>query len=226
MKLLKTAVVAGAAALLVGLPQTGHSELLPERFYMKADAGAAWLMDTDLEEFFGDRTPGAKVEFEPGPRFGLGFGYAVTDWFAAEADLGFMYNYLDNVTDSTRTDALFGQVPFMLNAKVQLPNAKRLIPYAGAGAGGSAMFLDADDLEVAGTRVRGTGSDVVFAWQFFGGLRYKLTDNVDLGVEYRYFGAQEPEFDGDSHGFESGDESISFGRIEGYAVSLSVQFRF
>lgn len=226
MKALKNVAFLSAAAVILCLPQAAKSDLLAERFYMKADAGAVWVMDTDLEEFFGEVTPGAEVEFEPGPRFGFGLGYSITDWLAAEAEVGFMYNLLDNVTDSARTDALFGQMPFLLNARFQWPNAKRLIPYAGAGAGGSAMFLDADDLEIGGTQVGGTGSDVVFAWQFFGGLRYKLTDNIDLGVEYRYFGAQQPEFDGDSHGFHMGDESIEFGRIEGHALSLAVQFRF
>lgn len=208
-------------------PFASSAQLLSERFYFKADAGLNWLADTELKKFFGDATPDADVSFDIGPRVGFGAGYNVTDWFAPELEIGFVGSDVRKITGATRSDAYFGSVPFLVNARFQLPPSRSpLIPYVGAGVGGSAMFLDADNLELNGTRVWGTGGDVVFSYQAFAGVRCKITADLKLGVEYRYFGADAPEFDGDDDHFRFGDDSIRFGRIEGHAISITLEFRF
>jgi opacity protein-like surface antigen len=216
-----TAVVA-VAGLLVTQSRGATQEAT---FYFKGDAGATWVMDTDLKDFIGLETAGARVEFDPGARVGLGFGYNVTEWFAAEAELGFMANSIKNISDADRVDAVLGQAPFMINARLQLPTTCGFTSYIGAGGGGSAMYLDIDEMEIGGLGVRGTGSGVVWAYQAFAGVRYDISQTIGLSLEYRYFGTGAPEFKGDNHHHFDDSESIRFGRIEGHAVSIAVQFR-
>ena len=218
-------VISVFSCMLLALPAS--AQILGERFYFKADAGANWVMDTDLKEFIGADTPGMKVEFDPGPRVGLGFGYHLTEWFAAEAELGFMANSLKRISGATRTDAVFGQAPFLVNARLEIPTSCRFSPYLGIGGGGSAMYLDIDEIEIDGAGVWGTGSSLVWAYQAFAGIRYRISDAVDLSLEYRFFGAGDPNFEEeDHHHYYQQRDSIRFGRIEGHAVSLAVNLRF
>ena len=70
----------------------------------------------------------------------------------------------------------------------------RLTPYFGGGLGVSAAVLDVDHLEINGTRIHGSDSDAVFAYQAFGGLRCRLNDKMGLSLEYRYFHADGAEW--------------------------------
>lgn len=205
-----------------------NAQILAERFYFKADAGASWLMDADLKEFVGEKLSGTDVEFDIGPRVGIGFGYHVTDWFAAEAEIGFMANSISKISNAQRADAVLGQAPFLINARLDIPTTTRFTPYVGIGGGGSAMYLDVDEIELDGTSLWGSGTSVVWAYQAFAGLQYKISDAVGLGVEFRYFGAGEPDFEGSDDYYHHSDshDSIRFGRIEGYAVSVALSLRF
>ena len=64
-------------------------------FYVRADVGGTWTEDTELREYFGSVAPGSKVTFTPGGRFGINGGYQLTDWFAAEAQMGVMTSSID-----------------------------------------------------------------------------------------------------------------------------------
>ncbi|MFW5634704.1 MAG: outer membrane protein, partial [Erythrobacter sp.] len=55
-------------------------------------------------------------------------------------------------------------------------------------AGGGAGFANVDlPVEVAGVGTVIDDSTTDFAWQLLGGFRFAVTDNIDLGVKYRYF---------------------------------------
>lgn len=60
-------------------------------------------------------------------------------------------------------------------------------PYIGAGLGGAYTRVSDISLRAAGgdDRSRGSSSDWVFAYQFFGGLEYDLTDTVSIYAEYK-----------------------------------------
>src|SRR5206468_3514207 len=62
------------------------------------------------------------------------------------------------------------------------------------GVGGSAAILDADHITLNGTRLDGSMSDVVFAYQAFAGLRFKISESMGVSVEYRYFAADSPSW--------------------------------
>jgi len=196
------------------------------RGYFDADIGGSIMPDADFEEFFGNSIAAdSKVEFDPGIRFGLRGGYGVTDWFAAEIETGLMVNSIDSITGASEADAILSNIPFLVNARFQLSRYDRLTPYFGIGLGFSVPVLDADDIVINGGWLEGTMSTIVFAYQGFAGLRYKINDNMGLSLEYRYFATTDPEWEADVIYGPAGSDNISFGRIQSHVFSIVFQFK-
>jgi opacity protein-like surface antigen len=196
------------------------------RLYIKADVGGQWTHDLDLKEFFGEPlAPGSKVKLDPGGRFGFAFGYYVTRWFAAEVETGVMANEIDKITDASRVDASFSNVPLLFNARFQCPHTERIVPYIGGGVGASFPVIDADHIEIGQTSMHGSDSDAVFAYQAFAGLRFKLNYRMGLSVEYHYFHADGAEWKAEfSNG--TGSDRLRFGASETHAISIAFDFHF
>ncbi|HEY5912560.1 MAG TPA: porin family protein [Verrucomicrobiae bacterium] len=199
-------------------------------FYFKGDVGGNVTPDVDVKEFFGANLPDAKLELKPGYRIGLGGGYQFTDWVAAEAEVGFMGNEIDSMTGATRIhDAFIGNVPVLVNAKLRYPMKRcPVTPYIGAGVGFSETFIDVDELDAGGVNVTGNDADTVFAWQAFAGLRYKLSERMGLGLEYRFLQTESPSWEAEIFGSsgQSANEVMKLGRIQTHVVSLVFDFRF
>jgi len=196
------------------------------RFYIRGDLGGNLTRDTSLREFFGEPlAPGSKVKFDPGVRFGVAAGFRVTEWFSAEVETGVMANSIDTITDATRVDAVFSNVPLLVNARLQCPRCKRLTPYIGGGAGGSFPVIDANHIEIGNTFMDGSDSSAVFAYQGFAGLRYKLNDQMGLSLEYHYFHADGAEWQAEFiHG--GGSDKMRFGATETHALSIAFDWSF
>jgi len=64
--------------------------------------------------------------------------------------------------------------------------------FAGGGAGIANVDLP---VEVAGVGTIIDDSTTDFAWQLLGGFRFAVSDNIDLGLKYRYFVIDEFEFE-------------------------------
>lgn len=193
--------------------------------YFKADAGGNWTEDADLKEFFGAVTPGSKISFDAGPRFGLTAGYDVLEFLGFEAQLGFMENEISSITDASELDARFISIPFMANARVHLPTYFRVSPYAGAGVGGASSILDADRITINGTSLEGSDVDTVFAWQAFAGLRFYITQHMGLSFEYRYFESDGAKWRAD-FAFGTDTDVVRFGKIRTHAVSVAFDWTF
>jgi opacity protein-like surface antigen len=195
-------------------------------FYIKGDLGGNITEDIELKEFFGPVTPGSQIKLDPGIRAGVSGGYQVTDWFAAEAELGVLENTINSITDATRIhDASFVNVPLLFNAKFRYPNRTPLAPYIGAGVGFSESIFDVDNVTIGSTSLSGSGSATVFAYQAFAGLRYRLNERMGLSVEYRYFVAESPTWHAEFIS-GTGSDAMSFGRSQTHAFSLAFDFRF
>jgi len=195
-------------------------------FYAKADVGGNITQDADLKEFFGPVAPGTKVKFDPGFRAGLAGGYQFIDWAAAEVEVGYMENRIRSITGADRVhDAWFGNVPFLLNGKLQYPNSTPLTPYIGAGVGFSEALLSVRHIDIGGTSLHGDVNDTVFAWQAFAGLRYRLNEQMGLSLEYRYFAADAANWQAD---FTSGtaSDTMRMGRTQTHSISVAFDFRF
>jgi opacity protein-like surface antigen len=193
-------------------------------FYVKGDLGGNVTEDTDLKEYFGPVTPGSKVKFDPGLRFGVAAGYWVTDWFATEGETGIMANTIHSITEAERADAVFSNIPFLANVRFQIPHA-RFSPYIGGGAGGTASILDVDRITINGLSTDGSDGDTVFAYQGFAGFKYQINERMWAGVEYRYFVADEAEWRAE-FGFGTESDQLRFGRSKTHSLSLTFSYTF
>jgi len=202
---------------------SAHAQEKP--FYVKADAGAAWTTDTRLKEFFGETTTGVNVAFDPGYRVGLVAGYQMIDWLAAEFETGVTANRIRSITHASVQDASLSNVPLLLNVRLECPVRARFCPYLGGGAGGSASVIDADHVDYGLTRMHGSQSDLVFAYQAFAGVRCNLTSRLGLSIEYHYFATTDPGWKADSTASLLGDR-LRFGGAESHAVSAAIEYRF
>lgn len=194
-------------------------------FYIKFDVGGALTQNTDLKEFFGENTRGARVRFDPGVRLGFTFGALLKDWFALEGELGYMENNIDAITGPASVDATLANVPFLVNARFQYPNPSRFRPYAGAGLGVAASVIDANYIDYGFTTLTGTQSDAVFAYQAFAGVRYEVNPRLGVNLEYHYFGTTEPTWRADFV-YGAPADQMRFGSIATHTFSIGFDYRF
>jgi opacity protein-like surface antigen len=159
---------------------------------------------------------------------GFDGGYKLTDWFSVEGETGLIANNIKSITGaSIDGDASLANVPFLLNARFELPHGRcPITPYIGGGAGGSASIFNVEHhIDLDGVRLRGNDAAVVFAYQAFAGLRYAISDHIGLGVEYHYFATTGPTWTADS---ASGTESnrLRFLGVQSHTISLAFNYSF
>jgi opacity protein-like surface antigen len=208
------------AGLVLVSPVVSNAQI--DKLYIRADAGGNWTPSTELKEFFGESlAPNSKVKFSPGGRFAAAAGYQLTDWLSPEVETGIMANSIDSITDASRVDAVFSNVPLLGNIRIQCPRWEQFRPYLGGGAGVSFPVLDADRIRIGGTSIHGSDADAVFAYQAFGGLRFKLNDHMGLSLEYHYFHADGARWEAD---FTS--DKMRLGGTETHAVSVAFDYHF
>ena len=208
--------------------------------YVKAEAGPTFTEDVTITEFFG-LPQGSKIEFDPGFRFAFGGGYAFSDFIALGGETGFSYNAIDDIEGaSSENDSSIGNVPLMANITLKFPNKSRLVPFAGAGAGVSFVWFDANTIQVpaggggggagggvvppATITLDGSESDTVFAWQVFGGLKYEINPQMSLGLSYKYLHADSPHWEAEDD-FGNGFD-LRTGHIETHAVTFVFSMKF
>ncbi len=217
-------VMAGLLAVSLFI-STARAEDPLVGLYFKADAGGNWTRSTELREFFGPVTPGSRVEFDAGPRFGITAGYDVLEFLGLEAQIGVMENEISSISGATDLDARFINIPFMANARLHLPTYCRVSPYVGAGVGGTSSILDSDHITINDVTLSGTDSDTVFAWQAFAGVRFSLSQHMGLNFEYRYFESDPPRWRAD-FAFGTETDTMRFGKIRTHAVSVAFDWTF
>jgi opacity protein-like surface antigen len=197
--------------------------------FVKVEAGPTITEDVTISEFL-SLAPGNKIEFDPGFRFAFGGGYSFSDFIALGGETGVSFNEIDNIQGaSSESESSIGNVPLMANVTFKIPTRSPLVPYAGAGAGVSFVWFDAQTIQVPNggggfDTVDGSDSDAVFAWQVFGGLKYEINPNMSLGIAYKYLHADAPEWNAED---DFGTE-ISFrtGHIETHAVTFVFSMKF
>jgi opacity protein-like surface antigen len=216
----------GLSLAVVALPLlAGAQTWQANRLYVKLDLGGNYTADTDLKTFFGEDTYGAKIEFDPGYRFGFAGGYNVTTWFSPEIEIGVVENWIDSISGPGSADASYSRVPLMVNAKFQLPNRSLLTPYVGAGVGMVVAILDADYFAYGNTVMEGTDSDVVFAWQAYAGLKLDINERMAINLEYHYLWADSPDWHAHSY-YSMGTDRMAFGRTDTHSLSLAFELTF
>ena len=185
-------MIGGCCLGLLVLPQVGRGQ----NFYVGADAGVAIAEDVKLKQFILP-TPGAKLKLYDGGRLSVAGGYNFNDYLGAQLESGCIINGVRSVSGGRDFDATVSHVPLLADFVVRYDKPDfDFVPFAGIGAGGDVSVIDVDHERAAnGTRVDGSGGDVVFAWQAFAGLRYKVTDHISVGGAYKFFAADGATWD-------------------------------
>src|SRR5438046_1799416 len=101
-------------------------------FYIKGDLGGNLTADSqgsvrgdsNFGYIFGTRNIAFKARFEPGERAGVACGYQITDWFAAEGEIGANVSQVESrlqfpFPSLGFRDGTFANVPLLFNVKLQ-----------------------------------------------------------------------------------------------------------
>jgi OmpA-OmpF porin, OOP family len=104
----------------------------------------------------------------------------------------------------------------MVNALVEFGSDDGLQIYGGGGVGVANIDLP---VRVAGVGTVIEGNETEFAWQLIAGARLALSDNVDLGVKYRYFVA-------DNFQFEAANGSTLESDFDSHSILASLTYNF
>jgi opacity protein-like surface antigen len=168
------------------------------RWRLRIDVGGVIPQETDLREFDGP-TGDNKFKLNAGFQYDMALDYQVTPWLGVGPELGFTFNGVDSIGAWSTGDTTLFQMLMMANVVLQYPTEGPLIPFAGAGIGGSAGFLtfwgDYDDDDYPYVDPDGAAADIVLAFQAFGGLRVRVSENLELGVVYRLLATQPRHWD-------------------------------
>ncbi len=79
----------------------------------------------------------------------------------------------------------------MVNAFWDMRTGTFIVPYIGLGVGGS--YVSLDNATYNG-KLTSNSSNLVFAYQPMVGVNFHLTDQLALGIQYRYFATVDPSF--------------------------------
>jgi opacity protein-like surface antigen len=150
------------------------------QFYLGAEGGWTGLEGTK------DKIGGITIDrsFDDGFNAGARFGYKWNEWrFEGE------YSHRENTSNTTRFGARlngdFVTDSFMANAIYDFNVGWLVTPHIGFGIGGA----DATgSLKSANFGTLSKTSDFVFAYQAIAGIRYYITPQVALDLDYRYRG--------------------------------------
>ena len=223
-------VVAASGALL--FPNASSAQYYYDssggdaRPYFRVGIGAAITEDGKLTEFTGFAA-GNKISYDTGLAFEGAIGFSFNPWIAVEFETGFIGNEVSHVDGFTLDNTFVYNVPFMANVTLKYTIPRTIVtPYIGAGVGGSVMGFDTDYFSNGDVSLYGSGSDVVFAYQLYAGVRFEINDKMSVAVGYKYFATKDADIAFSS--FNAGEPDIHLG-IEGissHVVTVSFNLKF
>jgi len=140
--------------------------------------GEGLFLNTDVGASFVTGLPSG-VDVDPGIRFSLMPGYRLynDDLFSVsfQFDTGLIWN---GFSGSGHGDLY--QVPFLAGFEYAFHTGSIVEPYVGIAGGG--VYTDFD----AYSRFQGSESSVNAAAQGMAGVRFKLSDHAEIGVDYKF----------------------------------------
>ncbi|MFO1255265.1 MAG: OmpA family protein [Sphingomonadaceae bacterium] len=153
-----------------------------DTWYVEFDAGGMIVEDSHAVDSNSGVEVGVanwKTGYDVGGIVGYDFG-----GFRLEGEVGYRRAGLDtivaNTVNITPVDGHTSDLSFMLNGLLDFGDDDGLQGFVGGGVG-----VGRAKLYSAGAQF--DDSDSGFAWQALAGIRYPVTDNVDLGLKYRFF---------------------------------------
>jgi len=191
--------------------------------YFRMGVGPSFFQNGQLTQFGGPVS--SPVKYRTGLAAEGAFGYAFNKYVATDFEVGYVGAKIDNVSGYNSDNAYIYNVPFLANVVLSCPIPRTiLVPYIGAGVGGADVIFDSDSFSPVsnpGNYVTGRENDVVFAWQAFAGLRFRLAQNLSLGVGYKFLATQDPSFTYPPDNFH-----VNFDGARTHSVMASLEWKF
>jgi outer membrane protein OmpA-like peptidoglycan-associated protein len=211
-----------AAAALVALPTVTHAQgLQPGGFYIGAEGGANWLLNTSTNATVvvpngGIANGNVNASTNTGWLAGGMIGY---DFIGPRVEVEGVYRQ-NTATLSFplggSQGATFSTVGVMVNALYDFLPGQTIVPYIGAGVGVGFTSL----------QVFQTSNSTQFAYQGIVGVGWNIDTSFRLNLEGRYFGTTQPNYTfsgavGNTPVFSSGNYSNN-----NFSVMASLQYKF
>ncbi len=172
-------------------------------WYVEADGGVMIVEDTDLD--INGVSDAASFDSDYGYDFGGLVGYDFGP-FRLEAEGSYRRASFDEAivttaagfpagpgvvvgTGSGDATGHIGSLSFMVNGLLDFGPDDGIQGFVGGGAGVARTNVEASIYNVNGAPAGLDDSDTGFAWQALAGIRAPLTDNVDVGLKYRFYNA-------------------------------------
>ncbi len=188
--------LAFACGLLLAAAGPVATAAAQEGFYASGFGGATFLFNSDVKQSTPTTTTAAEIEHETGFMAGGAVGYAFLNGLRLEIEGSYRENDLDsfqpNGGTTVNADGSISAIAGMLNAYYDVSTGGPFVPYIGGGIGAAVLSLD--DFSTAPATPGFSDTDTQFAFQGMAGVGYKLTPNITVGVEYRYFQTLDPDF--------------------------------
>lgn len=188
----RSVLTALSVVLVLVLSSPGYSADGP---YVSLILGTANVNDSELTD---STDPGAVVDMEYDTSYILGaaLGYRHAS-VGFEGEIAYQLTDVDGLSSGAVKVDLEGDssvLSLLLNGYYALVfDAFPIVPYLSAGVGLAQAKIS--DLKIPGTgALDWNGDDFVFCYQVGAGLEFDLTDRLNVGVKYRYFGTSEAEF--------------------------------
>jgi opacity protein-like surface antigen len=205
--------VLGGFALLAACATTAQADV-SSGFYMSSDAGLNLM--TGIRGSVGG---GSNIRLDAGARWGLeaGYGIKLSDQLTlgVEAESGLIWNGLSSIQGGGMETEIGGnlyQVPVLGNLILNYHTGKWT---AYIGAGGGVEYLSANIWSVANSPAVVAGDDWGPAVQALAGVKYQLTEQVEVGLGYKYLTAFSEKFSGDR-----------LSEVNNHTISLNLTYHF
>ena len=182
MKKLSVGLLALAMVVSLGI-SAASAEM-----YFSGNAGAVWVNDSDFDDGFDT----GEISFDPGFGITAALGHSYGTGLRSEVEFGYRSNDMDEISvDGFGSGSIDGDVTslsFMLNVFYDFMSGSAITPFLGGGLGYANVEGDIDNF--------GSEDDNVFAYQFAGGMAFDLNQSMKIDLQYRFFGTEDPDFDG------------------------------
>ena len=196
--------------------------------YLGFEGGLLKVEDVDLDyQDIDDDIPDAiTVDHDLGVDIDLIAGYDFGA-FRLEGELGYKRAGIDGVrfdpglidADDIGVDGKTRILSGMINALLDFGGDNGVGGFLGGGIGIARVRMQADLDSVAGGF---SGKDRGLAWQILAGVRAPISDNIDLGLKYRFFNTR---FDFESEDSVDGTRELD-GKLRSHSLLASLVFNF
>jgi len=221
-----TGVVVLSLCLGAAVAQAQYYYQLPEGAgpFFRMEVGPSFFQNGHVSEPDALAPSPNTVKYRTGLAADAAFGYAFNQYAALDFELGYVGAKIDSVPGYFANNTYVDNVPFLANFTLSYPIPRTImVPYIGMGVGGADVILDADNFQnvASGDVVDGKENDVVFAWQAFAGVRFRLARDLSLGIGYKFLATEDPSFTYPPDNFH-----VNFDGARTHSVMASLEWKF